>query len=252
MSTGPYRNLSFWADAKTEQVHFLVPDRQRGRKLLTCEIQTAYCVCRCLATHWWIRPKETEESARFPDPQWHGAFFKKILHGVTRQDPSLYRLLDPGNYPSHNMRMWSRSEKWSLLRHGLVLEHNLWFRRCSATTFIQAHFRVLEGGSRERWICCVSVLIQARLYQMILHSVFPVSCSPHGVPVVLTWTLVPQSSQPRNGSSGDPARFLSRGKERRASLKRCNRCKIHRDMEVFQRFTPWSHKGSCPPRPFII
>jgi len=43
---GRLQKLGFLADAKTEQVHFLVPDRQKGRKLLTCEIQTAYCDCR--------------------------------------------------------------------------------------------------------------------------------------------------------------------------------------------------------------
>jgi len=62
--------------------------------------------------------------------------------------------------------------------------------------------------------------IKARLHRMISHSVFPVLCLPHDVPLVLTQALVPGSSQSCNGSSQDPARFLSRNRERRASLIR--------------------------------
>jgi len=70
----------------------------------------------------------------------------------------------------------------------------------------------------------VSILIQARLYRMISHSVLPVFCSPHDVPLAPTEALVPWSSQPRYGSSEDPVRFISRDRERRASLIRRNRC----------------------------
>jgi len=44
---------------------------------------------------------------------------------------------------------------------------------------------------------------------------------------------VPWSSQPRDGSSGDPTRFLSQDEERRTSLKRRNRYKNRRNLAGF-------------------
>jgi len=47
----------------------------------------------------------------------------------------------------------------------------------------------------------------------ISHIVYPVSCSPPDVLLVFAYALVVWNSQPRDGSSGDPTRFLFQEKK---------------------------------------
>ena len=56
--------------------------------------------------------------------------------------------------------------------------------------------------------CRVICLIQARLYQMIVRSVFTVSCPSCGAPLALTSTLVLRSDEPR-ADSLEISRFLT-------------------------------------------
>ena len=61
--------------------------------------------------------------------------------------------------------------------------------------------------------CCVVCLIQARLYQMIVRSVFAVSCPSCGAPWALTETLASWSDEPRADSleiSRFPPSFLGK------------------------------------------
>jgi len=71
----------------------------------------------------------------------------------------------------------------------------------------------LRGWVGDRRGCRVVCLIRERLYQMIIRSVFTVSCPSCGAPLVLALTLVSQSGQLR-ADSLEQIRFLPSFQER--------------------------------------
>ena len=88
-----------------------------------------------------------------------------------------------GETENPNLRLRSRLEQWSHSWHGWFLEQsfvdwNLFYN----VTFVDVFFRGLDGDRKSSRFC----LIQARLYQMIVRSVFTVSCPSCGAPLALT------------------------------------------------------------------
>jgi len=78
-----------------------------------------------------------------------------------------------GESENPNLRLRSRLELWSRSWHGWFLEHSFLVRNLFYNdTCVDFLFRGWNGDRSRRVVC----LIQARLYQTIVRSVFTVSC----------------------------------------------------------------------------